>query len=97
LQGQIACIGHVQTSYCLHATATSDDLPEISDECREEVYQYKILRNTNINRNVPLGQCPRVQGAAGWTQQLGLQASSPGEAVLPMHFLAKLDQQPVTA
>ncbi len=38
------------------------DAPNISDECREEVYQYKIQRNTNINANVPLGA--RVGGTA---------------------------------
>jgi hypothetical protein len=27
----------------------------VSDACREEVYQFKIQRNTNINLNVPLG------------------------------------------
>lgn len=27
----------------------------VSDACREEVYQYKIARNANINMNIPLG------------------------------------------
>ena len=30
----------------------------VTDACREEVYQFKIQRNTNINLNVPLGQFP---------------------------------------
>lgn len=34
----------------------ADDGPvEMSDSCREEVYQYKIARNANINKNIPLG------------------------------------------
>ena len=33
----------------------ADDVPDISDACREEVYQYKISRNANINANIPLG------------------------------------------
>lgn len=32
------------------------DAPEVSDECREEAYQFKISRNSNINRNIPLGE-----------------------------------------
>ncbi|GIL97843.1 hypothetical protein Vretimale_3387, partial [Volvox reticuliferus] len=35
---------------------TSGDVPEISDECREEVYAFKIQRNSNINANVPLAK-----------------------------------------
>ncbi len=33
----------------------ADDVPVISDACREEIYQYKINRNANINKNVKLG------------------------------------------
>eukprot|EP00955_Chlamydomonas_euryale_P098262 365130-Chlamydomonas_euryale.AAC.13 len=29
--------------------------PVISDECREDVYKYKISRDANINKNIPLG------------------------------------------
>lgn len=32
----------------------------ISDSCREDVYQYKILRNTNINLNVPLAKACKI-------------------------------------
>lgn len=32
------------------------EVPDISDDCREEVFQFKIRRNTNINYNVPLGE-----------------------------------------
>ena len=32
-------------------------MPDISDECREEVFAYKVQRNSNINANVPLGEC----------------------------------------
>lgn len=31
------------------------DAPTVSAECREEVFQFKISRNSNINANVPLG------------------------------------------
>eukprot|EP00798_Chlamydomonas_sp_ICE-L_P010489 gene10489-8455_t len=35
-----------------------EDKPDISDDCREEVYQFKISRNANINRNIRLAkQC----------------------------------------
>ncbi|GFH23194.1 uncharacterized protein HaLaN_20773, partial [Haematococcus lacustris] len=37
-----------------------DDKPNISDACREEVYQYKIQRNSNINRNIPLARACKV-------------------------------------
>ncbi|KAG1656262.1 hypothetical protein FOA52_011910 [Chlamydomonas sp. UWO 241] len=33
-----------------------DSTPTISDPCREEVFQYKIARSTNINKNVPLAK-----------------------------------------
>ena len=50
---------------------SSADAPEVSDECREEVYQFKISRNANINRNIPLGasRCPAsvpVRVLHGW-------------------------------
>ena len=32
------------------------DPVEVSDACREEVYQYKIARSSNINKNIPLGE-----------------------------------------
>lgn len=38
------------------ASSCADDVPSISDDCREEVYQYKISRNANINKNIPLGE-----------------------------------------
>ena len=38
-----------------HQPAADSDI-SISDACREEVYQYKIVRDTNINANVPLGE-----------------------------------------
>mmetsp|Transcript_34914 Transcript_34914/g.77608 ORF Transcript_34914/g.77608 Transcript_34914/m.77608 type:complete len:994 (-) Transcript_34914:752-3733(-) len=37
-----------------------DDIPDISDDCREEVYQFKISRNTNINRNIPLAKACKL-------------------------------------
>ncbi|GFR44890.1 hypothetical protein Agub_g6234 [Astrephomene gubernaculifera] len=38
----------------------SDDAPDISDECREEVFAYKVQRNSNINANVPLAKACKV-------------------------------------
>lgn len=38
------------------APAPADDAPDISDACREEVYQYTVKKATNINLNVPLGE-----------------------------------------
>lgn len=35
------------------------DVPTISDECRDEVFAFKVQRNSNINANVPLGKLPR--------------------------------------
>ncbi|EFJ50582.1 hypothetical protein VOLCADRAFT_103797 [Volvox carteri f. nagariensis] len=39
---------------------STDDVPEISDECREEVYAFKVHRNSNINANVPLAKACKV-------------------------------------
>lgn len=47
-----ACADAVSNFQNTHA---ADEVPEISDDCREEVYQYKISRNKNINKNIPLG------------------------------------------
>ena len=44
------------------ACPVAEDAPEVSDPCREDVFQYKILRDSNINRNVPLGE----YGGLGW-------------------------------
>ncbi len=41
---------------CVPDGAATEDIPVISDECREEVYQFKISRNANINKNIPLGE-----------------------------------------
>ncbi len=32
------------------------ETPDITDDCREEVYSFNISRNANINRNIPLGE-----------------------------------------
>jgi hypothetical protein len=40
---------------CHPPSVGAEPPPGISDACREEVYQYKIARNTNINMNLPLG------------------------------------------
>lgn len=49
----------------LHASAcAAADSGAVSDACREEVYQYKITRNTNINLNVPLGMCCTTGGSS---------------------------------
>lgn len=37
------------------SVGTGDPL-EVSDDCREEVYQFKITRSKNINYNIPLGE-----------------------------------------
>ncbi|KXZ55868.1 hypothetical protein GPECTOR_2g1419 [Gonium pectorale] len=36
-----------------------DDV-DVSDACREEVYQYKISRNANINKNIPLAKACKI-------------------------------------
>lgn len=48
------------------------DTGTITDACREEVYQFKIQRNSNINLNVPLGGCnsKHVQGGGDRAQWL---------------------------
>ena len=33
----------------------------MSDDCREEVFKFKITRNSNINYNIPLGALGRGQ------------------------------------
>ncbi|MEW5311456.1 MAG: hypothetical protein WDW38_003170 [Sanguina aurantia] len=44
--------------------AESPDKPDgdvsVSDACREDVYQYKIARNSNINKNIPLAKACKV-------------------------------------
>ncbi|KAG2452551.1 hypothetical protein HYH02_002788 [Chlamydomonas schloesseri] len=37
-----------------------DDVPDISDDCREEVFAYKVQRNSNINANVPLAKACKI-------------------------------------
>jgi len=39
---------------------TGDDVPHISDACREEVYQFKVQRDSNINLNVPLAKACKI-------------------------------------
>ncbi|GAX78146.1 hypothetical protein CEUSTIGMA_g5588.t1 [Chlamydomonas eustigma] len=41
-------------------TTTDDEAPTISDACREETYQFKINRNSNINANIPLAKACKV-------------------------------------
>lgn len=41
--------GDVYATYCCAGHA------DVADACREEVFQYRIARSTNINKNVPLG------------------------------------------
>lgn len=36
------------------------DVPVISDACREEVYKFKIERDSNINKNIPLAKACKV-------------------------------------
>lgn len=40
--------------------SNEDDAPVISDQCREDVFQYKILRSSNINFNVALAKACKV-------------------------------------
>eukprot|EP00197_Chlamydomonas_leiostraca_P010927 CAMPEP_0202884756 /NCGR_PEP_ID=MMETSP1391-20130828/41312_1 /ASSEMBLY_ACC=CAM_ASM_000867 /TAXON_ID=1034604 /ORGANISM="Chlamydomonas leiostraca, Strain SAG 11-49" /LENGTH=982 /DNA_ID=CAMNT_0049567983 /DNA_START=167 /DNA_END=3115 /DNA_ORIENTATION=+ len=57
-EGQLAdCISDAITE---SENGEGDDLPVISDECREEVFQYKISRNSNINKNVPLARACKM-------------------------------------
>lgn len=56
-----------------------EDAPEISDDCQEEVYQYKITRNSNINRNVPLGACMRPVRGSPHLQPGARGAAAPRE------------------
>jgi hypothetical protein len=41
--------------YCLVLVPCADVKP-LSDECNEEVMAFKINRNSNINKNLPLGK-----------------------------------------
>eukprot|EP00798_Chlamydomonas_sp_ICE-L_P019976 gene19976-26687_t len=36
------------------------ELPEVSDECRNEVYAFKISRDSNINKNIPLAKACKI-------------------------------------
>jgi Golgi apparatus protein 1 len=51
-------------------TASEKSGEVVSDQCREEVFSFKIERSTNINKNIPLGEPPRQPG--------GRRARSPG-------------------
>eukprot|EP00798_Chlamydomonas_sp_ICE-L_P015210 gene15210-21287_t len=39
-----------------HSQEKDWDLPDVSDECRDELYAYKISRDSNINKNIPLAK-----------------------------------------
>lgn len=60
---QTACeAGHASSPPAERPRAGADAaalLPccQVSDACGEEIMQYKIERNSNINKNVPLGEC----------------------------------------
>ena len=45
----------INLSILLHSPAHTGS-GTISEACTEEVYQFYVQRNTNINKNVPLGE-----------------------------------------
>ncbi len=55
---------------CVHAAEAT---PSVSEQCREEVFQFKIQRSSNINANVPLGELP------------GIDAEQKGRSPQPHH------------
>ncbi|KAG1660746.1 hypothetical protein FOA52_010620 [Chlamydomonas sp. UWO 241] len=53
--------GEGKLAECISAAITEmetggDGAPSVSDDCREEVYQYHISRDANINKNIPLAR-----------------------------------------
>ncbi|GIL70396.1 hypothetical protein Vretimale_3583 [Volvox reticuliferus] len=60
-EGALAdCVSDLIAESEIREVESDTDPPSISDACREEVYQYKISRNTNINRNIPLAKACKV-------------------------------------
>lgn len=69
------------------------DVPEISDDCREEVYSFKITRNSNINGNIPLGEqeCPLATGPhtrQGLQPPMASRLMAPAPGPPPLRLLA---------
>ena len=56
-------VGNGAVADCLSKAIEESDHP-LSDACREEVYQFKITRNTNINANVKLAMACKVDAEA---------------------------------
>eukprot|EP00201_Polytomella_parva_P015143 CAMPEP_0175066598 /NCGR_PEP_ID=MMETSP0052_2-20121109/16604_1 /TAXON_ID=51329 ORGANISM="Polytomella parva, Strain SAG 63-3" /NCGR_SAMPLE_ID=MMETSP0052_2 /ASSEMBLY_ACC=CAM_ASM_000194 /LENGTH=941 /DNA_ID=CAMNT_0016333331 /DNA_START=144 /DNA_END=2969 /DNA_ORIENTATION=- len=52
--------GEAELADCLNSIIIKSDVDnsviEVDDACREEVYQYFIQRNSNLNKNVPLAR-----------------------------------------
>ncbi|EFJ50973.1 hypothetical protein VOLCADRAFT_103617 [Volvox carteri f. nagariensis] len=60
-EGNLAdCVSALIAESELQDAESDGDPPSVSDACREEVYQYKISRNTNINKNIPLAKACKV-------------------------------------
>lgn len=60
-EGRLAeCVSELIAEAEVMGSETESDPVSVSDACREEVYQYKITRNTNINRNIPLARACKV-------------------------------------
>lgn len=48
-------------AYQRSVQSVSAEAADISDDCKKEVMEYKIQRNTNINKNVPLGESTAIR------------------------------------
>ncbi|PNH09949.1 Golgi apparatus protein 1 [Tetrabaena socialis] len=60
-EGHIAdCVSDLITEAEVSDAETDAEPVEVSDACREEVFQYKIGRNSNINKNIPLAKACKV-------------------------------------
>ncbi|GFR46876.1 hypothetical protein Agub_g8517 [Astrephomene gubernaculifera] len=60
-EGRIAdCVSDLISEAELAESDSESDPVEVTDACREEVYQYKISRNSNINKNVPLAKACKI-------------------------------------
>ncbi len=63
-------LGEGKVADCLSDQITEQDTASpkegegISADCREDVFNFKIERSTNINKNIPLGE-PQYMARAG--------------------------------
>ncbi|KAG2498297.1 hypothetical protein HYH03_003558 [Edaphochlamys debaryana] len=60
-EGALAdCVSDLIAEAEVQDLESDSDPVDVTDACREEVYQYKISRNANINRNIPLAKACKV-------------------------------------